>query len=168
MSSGSERALSLEELRQRNMPQQLSPDQHPTEQNWLELSAALEALGQLLAEQNLTLEELAGRSYRGPTPEQITESRKRKPSTDRWNRLGKRKSGAFRCPGSICLSPHGNGSSCRRSCCDWDCCGTAGPRFGTGWRDCSRKRRHYNPRTLRPQDAPERAGKENRPRPQRG
>lgn len=73
MSSESERALSLEELRQRNMPQQLSPDQHPTEQNWLELSAALEALGQLLAEQNLTLEELAGRPYRGPTPEQITE-----------------------------------------------------------------------------------------------
>ena len=50
MSSESERALSLEELRQRNMPQQLSPDQRPTEQNWLELSAALEALGQLLAE----------------------------------------------------------------------------------------------------------------------
>ena len=73
MSSESERALSLEELRQRNMPQQLSPDQRPTEQNWLELSAALEALGQLLAEQNLTLEELAGRSYRGPTPEQITD-----------------------------------------------------------------------------------------------
>ena len=73
MSSESERALSLEELRQRNMPQQLSPDQHPTEQNWLELSAALEALGQLLAEQNLTLEELAGRSYRGPTPGQITD-----------------------------------------------------------------------------------------------
>lgn len=73
MSSESERALSLEELRQRNMPQQLSPDQHPTAQNWLELSAALEALGQLLAEQNLTLEELAGRSYHGPTPEQITD-----------------------------------------------------------------------------------------------
>lgn len=73
MSSESERALSLEELRQRNMPQQLSPDQHPTEQNWLELSAALEALGQLLVEQNLTLEELAGRSYRGPTTEQITD-----------------------------------------------------------------------------------------------
>lgn len=73
MSSESERALSLEELRRRNMPQQLLPDQHPTEQNWLELSAALEALGQLLAEQNLTLEELAGRSYRGPTPEQITD-----------------------------------------------------------------------------------------------
>ena len=73
MSSESERALSLEELRQRNMPQQLSPDQRPTEQNWLELSAALEALGQLLAEQNLTLEELAGRSYRGPTPGQITD-----------------------------------------------------------------------------------------------
>ena len=73
MSSESERKLSLEELRQMNMPQQLPPEQHPTATDWLEVLAALEAMGQLLAEQNLTLEALSGRPYRGPTREQSTE-----------------------------------------------------------------------------------------------
>ncbi len=73
MSSESERKLSLEELRQMNMPQQPPPEQHPTAADWLELSAALGAVGQLLAEQNLTLEDLSRRSYPGPTPKQITE-----------------------------------------------------------------------------------------------
>ena len=71
MSSESEKKLSLEELRQMNMPQPLSPERHPTAADWLELSAALEAMGQLLAEQKLTLEELASRSYPGPTQGQI-------------------------------------------------------------------------------------------------
>ena len=73
MSSESERTLSLEDLLQRNMPQPLPPEQDPAGPNWAELSAALEAMGELLAEQNLTLEELAGRTYRGPTQEQVTD-----------------------------------------------------------------------------------------------
>lgn len=73
MSSESERKLSLEELRQMNMPQQLPPERHPTAADWPELSAALGAIGELLAEQNLTLEDLYRRPYPGPTPGQITE-----------------------------------------------------------------------------------------------
>lgn len=73
MSSESERKLSLEELRQMNMPQQLPPEQYPAATDWPELSAALGAIGELLAEQNLTLEDLSRRSYPGPTPKQITE-----------------------------------------------------------------------------------------------
>lgn len=73
MSSESERTLSLEDLLQRNMPQPLPPEQDPAGPNWAELSAALGAMGELLAEQNLTLEELAGRTYRGPTQEQVTD-----------------------------------------------------------------------------------------------
>lgn len=71
MSSESEKKLSLEELRQMNMSQQVLPERHPTGAEWLELSAALEAMGQLLVEQKLTLEALDSRSYPGPTQGQI-------------------------------------------------------------------------------------------------
>lgn len=71
MNSGSERNLSMDELLRRNMPQQIPLEQHPTAADWLELSAAMEAMGELLEEQNLALEELTRRSYPGPTQEQI-------------------------------------------------------------------------------------------------
>ena len=73
MSSESEKKLSLEELRQMNMPQQVSSERHPTAAEWLELLAALEAMGQLLVEQKLTLEDLVSQSHLGPTREQMKE-----------------------------------------------------------------------------------------------
>ncbi len=59
MNSESEKQLSLEELRQRNLPQQLPPpaERHPTAQEWLELSTSVTAMGKILAEQLILLEE---------------------------------------------------------------------------------------------------------------
>ncbi len=56
-----------------NMPQKSMPEQHPTATDWLELTAALGAMGELLAEQNMTLEEISRRPYLGPAREQLSE-----------------------------------------------------------------------------------------------
>ena len=75
MSLESERKLSLEELRQMNLPRQLPqpmpPEQHPTEQDWLELTAALTAMGELLADLSITLENLPTQHYPWPKQEQV-------------------------------------------------------------------------------------------------
>lgn len=99
MSSESERKLSLEELRQMNMPQQLPPEQYPAATDWPELPAALGAIGELLAEQNLTLEDLSGRSYPGPTPDQITELLQEMKAVHRLlEQAGKKKERRFSLP----------------------------------------------------------------------
>jgi len=46
---------------------------HPTAKEWQELTAALTAMGQLLAEQGITLTELAARPCGWPTRDQATE-----------------------------------------------------------------------------------------------
>ena len=99
MSSESEKKLSLEELRQMNMSQQAPSERHPTAADWLELSAALEAMGQLLVEQKLTLEELVSRSHPGPTREQIKELLQETKEIRRLlEQAGKRKESRFSLP----------------------------------------------------------------------
>ena len=72
MSSESERQLSMEELRRRNM--QRPPETvHPTTEEWQELTAALTAMGKILAEQMLLLEEISAKPSPWTTKEQTAE-----------------------------------------------------------------------------------------------
>ena len=72
MSSESERQLSMEELRRRNM--QRPPETvHPTTAEWQELTAALTAMGNILAEQMLLLEEISAKPSPWTTKEQTAE-----------------------------------------------------------------------------------------------
>ena len=72
MSSESERQLSMEELRRRNM--QRPPETvHPTTEEWQELTAALTAMGKILAEQMLLLEEISAKPSPWTTKEQRAE-----------------------------------------------------------------------------------------------
>ena len=74
MSSESDRQLSMEELRQRNMQKPLPVQvQHPTAEQWSELTTALAAMGELLAEQILLLEEISARPRSWTTQEQTAE-----------------------------------------------------------------------------------------------
>ena len=73
MSSESDRQLSMEELRQRNMQKPPAETLHPTAGEWQSLTAALTAMGELLAEQMLLLEEIAARPNPWATQEQMTE-----------------------------------------------------------------------------------------------
>ncbi len=73
MSSESDRQLSIEELRRRNTQRPATETQHPTAEEWLELTAALTAMGGLLAEQVLLLEEIAARPKSWATQEQTAE-----------------------------------------------------------------------------------------------
>ena len=63
----------MEELRRRNTQRPATETQHPTAEEWLELTAALTTLGELLAEQMLLLEEIAARPNPWATQEQMTE-----------------------------------------------------------------------------------------------
>lgn len=74
MSSESDRQLSMEELRRRNM--QSSPPteaRHLTAAEWSELTAALTAMGEILAEQVLLLEKISARPSLWATKEQAME-----------------------------------------------------------------------------------------------
>ena len=72
MSSESDRQLSMEELRRRNM--QRPPETvHPTTEEWQELTAALTAMGKILAEQMLLLEEISAKPSPWTTKEQTAE-----------------------------------------------------------------------------------------------
>ena len=72
MSSESDRQLSMEELRRRNM--QRPPETlHPTTKEWQELTAALTAMGKILAEQMLLLEEISAKPSPWTTKEQTAE-----------------------------------------------------------------------------------------------
>lgn len=73
MSSESDRQLSMEELRQRNMQKPPAETLHPTAGEWQSLTAALTAMGELLAEQMLLLEEIAARPNPWATQEQMVE-----------------------------------------------------------------------------------------------
>lgn len=73
MSSESDRQLSMEELRRRNMQKPTAETLHPTAEEWQELTAALTAMGELLAEQMLLLEEIAARPKPWATQEQMVE-----------------------------------------------------------------------------------------------
>ena len=64
MSSESDRQLSMEELRRRNMQKPPTETLHPTAEEWQRLTAALTAMGELLAEQVLLLEKIAARCQR--------------------------------------------------------------------------------------------------------
>lgn len=72
MSSESDRQLSMEELRRRNM--QRPPETvHPTTEEWQELTAALTAMGKILAEQMLLLEEISAKPSLWTAKEQTAE-----------------------------------------------------------------------------------------------
>ncbi|WP_251315912.1 hypothetical protein [Flintibacter muris] len=73
MSSESDRQLSMEELRRRNTQRPATETQHPTAEEWLELTAALTTLGELLAEQMLLLEQIAAQPKSWETQEQTAE-----------------------------------------------------------------------------------------------
>lgn len=73
MSSESDRQLSMEELRQRNMQKSAMKTQHPTAEEWQELTAALTAMGELLAEQTILLSELTASPKPWATREQLEE-----------------------------------------------------------------------------------------------
>lgn len=73
MSSESDRQLSMEELRRRNMQKSSAETQHPTAQEWAELTAALTAMGELLTEQMLLLEEMSAKPSPWTTQEQTAE-----------------------------------------------------------------------------------------------
>ena len=73
MSSESDRQLSMEELRRRNMQKPPAETLHPTAGEWQSLTAALTAMGELLAEQVLLLEKIAARPKPWATQEQMTE-----------------------------------------------------------------------------------------------
>ncbi len=63
MNSELEQKLSLEELKQRNQNHIPPKETHPTAKDWLELTAALTAIGQLLAEHKIALEELTHQQH---------------------------------------------------------------------------------------------------------
>ena len=69
MSSESERSLSLDELRQRNMPLPVQsappPEQHPTAEEWDELLEILSALYRLTAAQYDFLRHMNNSSLKG-------------------------------------------------------------------------------------------------------
>lgn len=74
MSSESDRQLSMEELRRRNMGRPLLVEApHPMAEEWSELTSALTALGNLLAEQMLLLEEISAKPSPWTTQEQTAE-----------------------------------------------------------------------------------------------
>lgn len=73
MNSGSDKQLSMEELRRRNMQKSSAETQHPTVQEWAELTAALTAMGELLTEQMLLLEEMSAKPSPWTTQEQTAE-----------------------------------------------------------------------------------------------
>lgn len=60
MNSESEKRLSLDELRARNDPAP-QVETHPTEEEWSQLIRTLHAIGQVLTDQTLLLEQLTGR-----------------------------------------------------------------------------------------------------------
>lgn len=72
MSSESDRQLSMEELRRRNM-QRPPKTVYPTTEEWQELTAALTAMGKILAEQMLLLEEMSAKPSPWTTQERIAE-----------------------------------------------------------------------------------------------
>lgn len=65
MNSESEKRLSLDELRARNEPRTepkpTPPEAHPTAREWDQMLRTLHALGRVLADQTILLEQLAGR-----------------------------------------------------------------------------------------------------------
>ena len=63
----------MEELRRRNMQKSSAETQHPTAQEWAELTAALTAMGELLTEQMLLLEEMSAKPSPWTTQEQMVE-----------------------------------------------------------------------------------------------
>ena len=63
----------MEELRRRNTQRPATETQHPTAEEWLELTAALTTLGELLAEQMLLLEQIAAQPKSWETQEQTAE-----------------------------------------------------------------------------------------------
>ena len=63
----------MEELRRRNMQKSSAETQHPTAQEWAELTAALTAMGELLTEQMLLLEEMSAKPSPWTTQEQTAE-----------------------------------------------------------------------------------------------
>ena len=63
----------MEELRRRNMQKPPAETPHPTAAEWQELTVALTAMGELLAEQMLLLEEIAARPKSWTTQEQTAE-----------------------------------------------------------------------------------------------
>ena len=67
MNSGSDSPLSMEELRRRNMQKPSAETQHPTAEEWMELTAALTAMRDLL------LEEMSARLSSWVTKEQSAE-----------------------------------------------------------------------------------------------
>ena len=78
MSSESGRRLSLEELKQRNLPPQGTPSQtepmppeHPTQQEWSELLARLERLEASVGAQEAPLRALSRQVGQLPTQEQL-------------------------------------------------------------------------------------------------
>ena len=73
MNSGSDSPLSMEELRRRNMRKPSAETQHPTAEEWIAVTAALTAMGELLSEQLLLLEEMSARLSSWVTKEQSAE-----------------------------------------------------------------------------------------------
>lgn len=73
MSSESDRQLSMEELRRRNMQKSSAETLHPTAEEWQRLTAALTAMGELLTEQMLLLEEMSAKPSPWTTQEQTAE-----------------------------------------------------------------------------------------------
>lgn len=73
MNSGSDRQLSMEELRRRNIQKSPVEIQHLTAEEWAELAAALAAMGELLAEQVFLLEEISVKPRPWVTQEQSAE-----------------------------------------------------------------------------------------------
>ncbi len=107
MSSESDRQLSMEELRRRNMTKPpLAEAQHPTAEEWLELTAALTALGNLLAEQILLLEEIFAKPSPWTTQEQTAELvREAKEIRQMLEQAGKRRERRFSLPSVRLPSP---------------------------------------------------------------
>ena len=100
MNSESGRQLSMEELRQRNM-QKLPPVQvqHPTLEEWAELTSALTAMGKLMAEQLLLLKEITARPRPWATQEQVAELiREAKAIRQLAEQAGKKKERHFSLP----------------------------------------------------------------------
>lgn len=100
MNSESDRQLSMEELRQRNMQKPLPVQvQHPTAEQWSELTTALAAIGELLAEQILLLEGISARPRPWATQEQTAELiREAKAIHQLTEQAGKKKERHFSLP----------------------------------------------------------------------
>ena len=73
MSSESDRQLSMEELRRRNIQKSPVEIQHPTAEEWVELTAVLTAMGEIMTEQVLLLEEWSTKPSPWATQEQTAE-----------------------------------------------------------------------------------------------